>query len=102
MNINELKYTPVGSALTVAYTGTAGNTSNMTEGEAVWVFATTAAYVAVGPSITATTSNGTPIPANVGVVIPTGLKEGSTYRVSAIQVSAGGSVYVRPLSIKQG
>lgn len=97
MNINESTYTPVGSATTVAYTGTAGNTSDISTGTHVWVFATTAAYIAVGPGVTATTSNGTPVPANVPIVIPTGLTEGKTYRVSGIQVSTGGSIYVRPL-----
>ena len=99
MNFDNLKYTPVGSAQSVAYTAAAGSTSNFTEGEAVLVWATTAAHIVVGPGVTATVSNGTPIPPNVLCVLPTGRKEGTTYRVSAIQATAGGTVYARALSI---
>lgn len=84
-------------AQTASYTGTAGVTSGWPVGpKGVWVFVTSDAYVAVGSAVTATTAD-TPIPANKGVTIavPPG---GETFRVSAIQVAAGGSVYARPVA----
>ena len=61
------------------------------------VWATTAAYIAVGEGVTATTSS-TPIPANTPVpfIVPKGT--GAPWRVSAIQVASGGSVYAKPIS----
>jgi hypothetical protein len=61
------------------------------------VWATTAAYIVVGEGVTATTSS-TPIPANVPVpfIVPKGT--GAPWRVSAIQVASGGSVYAKPIS----
>lgn len=85
-------------AKTVAYTGTAGSTGTWNAGvEGVVVWSTTAAYIAVGEGVTATTSS-TPIPANVPVpfAVPTGT--GAPWRVSAIQLSAGGDVYAKPIS----
>lgn len=85
-------------AKTVAYTGTAGSTGTWNAGvEGVVVWSTTAAYIAVGEGVTATTSS-TPIPANVPVpfIVPKGT--GAPWRVSAIQLSAGGDVYAKPIS----
>ena len=84
-------------AQTVAYTGTAGSTNGWQSGpSAVLVWATTAAYVTVGDGVTATTSS-TPIPANVPVKISVPVNA-TKFRVSAIQVSSGGSVYAKPLN----
>ena len=85
-------------AKTVAYTGTAGSTGTWNPGpQGVVVWATTAAYIAVGEGATATTSS-TPIPANVPVpfIVPKGT--GAPWRVSAIQVASGGNVYAKPIS----
>lgn len=82
----------------VAYTGTAGSTTAWNPGpEGVVVWSTTAAYVRVGEGVTATTSD-TPIPANTPIpfIVPEGT--GAPWRVSAIQVSTGGTVYAKPIN----
>ena len=85
-------------AYTASYTGTAGSTTAWNPGpEGVVVWSTTAAYVKVGEGAVATTSD-TPIPANTPIpfVVPNGT--GAPWRVSAIQVSSGGSVYAKPIN----
>ena len=82
----------------VAYTGTAGSTTAWNPGpEGVVVWSTTAAYIRVGEGVTATTSD-TPIPANTPIpfIVPEGT--GAPWRVSAIQVSTGGTVYAKPIN----
>lgn len=81
---------------TVTYTGTAGSTDTWNSGpELVWVFATTAAYIEVGEGAVATTAS-TPVPANVPILIKVPGGTGAPWRVSAIQVASGGSVYAKP------
>jgi len=83
---------------TVAYTGTAGNTTTWSSGpQGVIVWSTTDAYIQIGENAVATTAS-TPIPANtiVHFAVPQGT--GGLWRVSAIQVSAGGSVYAKPIN----
>lgn len=87
-------------ARTASYTGTAGSTTPWNAGpQGVVIWSSTDAYVAVGESVTATTSY-TPIPANTPIpfVVPNGT--GAPWRVSAIQVSAGGTVYAKPINIR--
>lgn len=81
----------------VAYTGTAGNTGNFRVGPgAVWVWATTDAYIGVGGiTFTATTANSVPVPAYTPVKLRVPSNQ-DAFRVSAIQVSAGGTVYAVP------
>jgi hypothetical protein len=84
---------------TVAYTGTAGSTGTWPAGpQGVVVTVTSAAYVLVGEGVTATTSDGTYVPANVAIPfkIPTGT--GAPWRVSAIQVAAAGDLYAKPVN----
>jgi hypothetical protein len=54
--------------------------------------------VLVGEGVTATTSDGTYVPANVAIPfkIPTGT--GAPWRVSAIQVAAAGDLYTKPVN----
>lgn len=88
-------------ALTAAYTGTAGSTSTWPAGpQGVVIWSTTAAYVIVGEGVTATTSNGTPIPANTPIPFKVPQGSGAPWRVSAIQVSAGGTIYAKPINIQ--
>jgi len=85
-------------AFTASYTGTAGVTSAWAPGpEGVVVWSTTAAYIKVGEGVTATTAD-TPIPANTPIpfIVPNGT--GAPWRVSAIQVASGGSVYAKPIN----
>jgi hypothetical protein len=80
----------------VAYTGTAGTTASWPAGpKGVWVYCTTDAYVEVGDGVTATTSS-TPLPANwpVTIAVPS---NGATFVVSAVQVTTGGNLLVRPM-----
>lgn len=85
---------------TAAYTGTAGTTATWPAGpQAVMVWATTAAHVIVGDNVTATTAS-TPIPANTIVYLNIPLTVSGTWRVSAIQIAAGGNVYARPVNLR--
>lgn len=93
------------AAKNVSYTGTAGSTGTWPAGaQGVLVWCTTDAYIRVGESATATTSD-TPIPANTPIpfyVPPAGGSNGTgaPWRVSAIQVSAGGTLYAKPINIR--
>lgn len=87
-------------AQSVAYTGTAGSTTGWGAGpQGVLIWSDQACYVIVGNGVTATTSNATAIPANIPLVFAVPLNAtGGSFRVSAIQVSAGGTVYAKPLN----
>jgi hypothetical protein len=88
------------AAQSVAYTGTAGSVTGWGAGpQGVLVWCTTDAYILVGEGVTATSSS-TPLPANtpVPIFVPSGT--GAVWRVSAIQVSAGGTMYAKPINIR--
>jgi len=79
----------------VAYTGTAGSTSTYQVGPtSVMVWSTTDCYVKVGEAVTATTAD-TPIPAYTPFWLPVPNGTGASWRVSAIQISAGGTIYTK-------
>jgi hypothetical protein len=85
-------------AATVAYTGSAGNTTTWNAGpQGVIIWSTTPAYVEVGEGAVATTAS-TPIPAFTPIpfAVPNG--SGGLWRVSAIQISENGSVYCKPVN----
>lgn len=85
------------AAKTITYTGTAGVTATFNPGpRAVLVWCTTDAYVKVGEGVTATTAS-LPVPAFVPHVLRVPDGSGAPWRVSAIQISTGGSVYAKPL-----
>jgi hypothetical protein len=85
------------TARSVAYTGTAGSTSTWPPGNReVMVWATTDAYIKVGVGVTATTAS-TPVPAFTPVKFRVPFNANEPWRVSAIQVAAGGTVYAKPL-----
>jgi hypothetical protein len=85
------------AADSAAYT-TEAHTDDFNPGPAgVLVWCTTDAYVKVGPSATATTAD-TPIPANTPVAFWVADASGAPWRVSAVQVSSGGTVYAKPLA----
>ena len=87
-------------ARTVSYTGTAGSTSTWNPGpEGVVVWSTTPCYVAVGVGVTATTAS-TPIPAYTPIPFKVPIGTSAIWRVSAIQVSTGGTVYAKPINTK--
>ena len=88
-------------ARTASYTGTAGSTSTWPAGpQGVVIWCTSDAYVIVGEGVTATTANATPLPANVPVPFKVPGGTGAPWRVSAIQVSAGGDLYAKPINIQ--
>jgi hypothetical protein len=83
---------------TVAYTGTAGNTSTWQAGpQGVVVWSTTECYIEVGEGAVATTAS-TPIPAYTPIpfAVPNGT--GAPWRVSAIRVATDGAVYCKPVN----
>ena len=87
-------------AKTVAYTGVAGNTDTWNSGpQGVLVWSTTDCYVVVGEGVTATTSS-TPLPAYTPIPFDVPAKSGAPWRVSAIQVTAGGNIYCKPINIR--
>lgn len=89
--------TPVGVAQAVSYSDTAGSSASLFVGATgVWVWCTTDAYLAVGAGITATATNGTPVPAYTPVVLPI-LAPREGIRISALRVSANGTMYLRPM-----
>ena len=68
--------------------------------EGVLVWCTQDAYIAVGEGVTATSAS-TPIPADTPIPFyapQTG--SGAPWRVSALQVSASGTVYAKPINIR--
>lgn len=88
------------AAQTASYTGTAGSTTGWPAGpQGVVIWSTTAAYVRVGEAVTATTSD-TPIPANTPIPFRVPPGTGAPWRVSAIQISSGGTVYAKPINIQ--
>ncbi len=85
-------------AYSVAYTGTAGNTSTWNAGpQGVVVWSDQPCYVEVGEGAVATTAS-TPIPAYTPIPFAVPITVSGTWRVSAIQVSAGGTVYCKPIN----
>lgn len=87
-------------AQTASYTGTAGSTTGWNAGpQGVVVWSTTPAYIAVGEGVTATTAS-TPLPANTPVPFTVPPGTGAVWRVSAIQISAGGTLYAKPINIR--
>lgn len=87
-------------ALSVTYTGTAGNTATWQAGpQGVVIWSDQACYVTVGEGAVATTAS-TPIPANSPIPFKVPEGTGAPWRVSAIQVSAGGTVYAKPVNIR--
>ena len=88
------------TARTASFTGTAGSTGTWPAGpQGVVVWSTTAAYVRVGEGVTATTAD-TPIPANTPIPFKVPGGTGAPWRVSAIQIAGGGTVYAKPINIQ--
>lgn len=88
-------------AATASYTGSAGNTAAWNYGpSSVLVWATTDAYIEVGDTAIATTGS-CPIPAYTPVQFKVPIQAATStnagqWRVSAIQISAAGTVYAKP------
>ena len=87
-------------AQSVSYTGTAGSTTGWNAGpEGVMVWSDQPCYVEVGTGAVATTAS-TPIPAFTPIPFKVPSGTSAIWRVSAIQLSAGGTVYAKPMNTK--
>lgn len=85
-------------AQTASYTGTAGNTTGWNAGpQGVVVWSDQACYVEVGESAVATTAS-TPIPPFTPIPFAVPISVSGVWRVSAIQVSSGGTIYCKPIN----
>jgi len=81
-----------------AYTGTAGSTDGWPAGpQGVVVWSDQACYVEVGEGAVATTSS-TPIPPFTPIPFAVPATVSGIWRVSAIQVSTGGTIYCKPIN----
>jgi hypothetical protein len=87
-------------ARTASYTGTAGSTSTWAAGpQGVVVWSDQSCYIEVGEGAVATTAS-TPIPPFTPIPFKVPAGSGAPWRVSAIQVSTGGTVYCKPINIQ--
>jgi hypothetical protein len=85
-------------AYSVAFTGTAGNTSTWNAGpQGVVVWSDQPCFVEVGEGAVATTAS-TPIPAFTPIPFAVPINVSGVWRVSAIQVSTGGIIYCKPIN----
>lgn len=85
-------------AKSISYTGTAGVTGTWNAGpQGVVVWSDQSCYVLVGEGVTATTSS-TPVPPFTPIPFKVPQGTGAPWRVSAIQVSTGGTVYAKPMN----
>ena len=87
------------AAKSVAYTGTAGTTGAFPPGpQGVLVWSTTDCYVKVTVDASVATANDLPLPAYTPVLIHVPISAGLPWKVSAIQISAGGTIYAKPVN----
>jgi hypothetical protein len=85
-------------AKSISYTGSAGVTGTWSAGpQGVVVWSDQACYVLVGEGVTATTSS-TPVPPFTPIPFKVPQGTGGQWRVSAIRVSADGTVYAKPMN----
>ena len=88
------------AAQSAAYTGTAGSVTGWNAGpQGVLVWCTSDAYIRVGNNVTATTAD-TPLPANTPVPFAVPGGTGGVWRVSAVQIASGGTLYAKPINIR--
>jgi hypothetical protein len=94
MDANSTYGRPIGGkSVTVAYTGTAGTTAALPEATlGVRVMSTTDCFIEIGLSPTAVANTGMYLPA----FTPEYFEGQPNVKVSAIQLSAAGSLYVTP------
>ena len=85
-------------AKSIAYTGTAGNTGTWAAGpQGVVVWSDQSCYIEVGEGAVATTAS-TPVPPFTPIPFKVPAGAGGQWRVSAIQVSTGGTIYCKPIN----
>jgi hypothetical protein len=85
-------------AKSITYTGTAGVTGAWPAGaQGVVVWSDQACYIEVGEGAVATTAS-TPVPPFTPIPFKVPQGTGGQWRVSAIRVSADGTVYAKPIN----
>ena len=85
-------------ARSITYTGTAGVTGVWPAGpQGVVVWSDQACYIEVGEGAVATTAS-TPVPPFTPIPFKVPQGTGGQWRVSAIRVSADGTVYAKPMN----
>ena len=85
-------------AKSITYTGTAGVTGAWPAGaQGVVVWSDQACYIEVGEGAVATTAS-TPVPPFTPIPFKVPQGTGGQWRVSAIRVSADGTVYAKPMN----
>jgi hypothetical protein len=85
-------------AATASYTGTAGSTSTWNAGpQGVVVWSDQSCYIEVGEGAVATTAS-TPIPPFTPIPFKVPASVSGQWRVSAIQVATGGTIYCKPIN----
>ena len=83
------------AGFTLTTSGTAANSAAQKPGPtSVMVWGSADFYVTVGEGVTATTGS-VPVPTGVPIFLPIPQGTGAPWRVSALQVSAGGTVYCK-------
>ena len=86
-----------GASLTVAYTGTAGTTAALPPGTAcIRVLSTTDCFIEIGTAPTAVVNTSMYLVGGLPEYFECKINSALGPKVSAIQVSAGGSLYVTP------
>ena len=85
-------------AKSVAYTDTAGSTGTWAAGpQGVVVWSDQSCYIEVGEGVVATSAS-TPVPPFTPIPFKVPAGTGAPWRVSAIQVSIGGTIYCKPIN----
>jgi len=84
-----------GVGFSLSTSGTAANSSNQNPGPtSIMVWGSADFYVEVGEGAVATAAS-TPVPAGTPFFLPIAQGTGAPWRVSALQVSAAGTVYCK-------
>ena len=87
-------------AKSITYTDTAGVPGTWAAGpQGVVVWSDQACHIEVGEGVTATVAS-TPVPPFTPIPFKVPVGTGAPWRVSAIQVAAGGTIYCKPINIQ--
>ena len=84
----------------VSYTGTAGSTGTWPAGpQGGMGWSDQSCYVLVGEGVTATTAS-TPVPPFTPIPFKVPTNVSGPWRVSAIQISTGGTIFCKPINMQ--
>jgi hypothetical protein len=91
---------PTYAAKKIAVTGASANVSFPSGPQGVLIIVDTAAYVRVSDENSAATAGDTFVPANTPMPFYAPQTNNKTWYVSALQVSAAGNLYAKPINIR--